>query len=734
MKIKFVPTWSIVSALASIYLSVTMAHGALAADRPRPPQSDWADRAFASTPVRAAPGSAVTTADLLGVRDIGAISVSPDGRWLAFSVRQAEMASNDRQLRWFVVHTDHSSAPVALALGDAQAISGFGSGYFPSDPAKWSPDGSRLALRLRHGDRIALVMVDPSTGAWTQVADGASQVDAFTWSKDGVLVFRTGLNMQTYRSDVENEARHGWLLNGRMNLVAARTPSPSIPDCAGGAADPACDRRTLAFAPGDAVRPAQTSEIADLDRDLDPALRVGSLGHGSVGRAGAGLAGGPLVWTETFDRWETASEYPMRRLTTSLPGAGFCANPACQSPFFQAVGWARNGQSVWFIKLVNSRSDPRGLPDQYALYEWKPGASEVRSVWRGGDVLLGCQAAGTMMYCTRESATRPAQVVSIDLDNAETRVLADANADLETRLFPNIERIFLRDKDGNTGFADLVYPNDYKPGHAYPLVLVQYNSYGFLRGGTGGEYPIFPFAAQGYFVMSVSPPYDLDGWVNAPAPSFMRNSRMASRQTANVAYAMEAEVKSLITDGKVDPKKVAITGLSFGADVLNVALRDSDMFSVAIASAMQFDISAYALMPLEMPGRARSMAAFGEHSPLAAPDGEIVKLAWSQHPERLRTPLLINMAQNEAMNGFEGVAMLKAADRPIELRVFPDEGHVKYHPQAFAGIYENNMMWLKFWFDGEEDPRAEFRDQYVRWEAMREKLKAEKAAGADTAH
>ncbi len=77
------------------------------------------------------------------------------------------------------------------------------------------------------------------------------------------------------------------------------------------------------------------------------------------------------------------------------------------------------------------------------------------------------------------------------------------------------------------------------------------------------------------------------------------------------------------------------------------------------------------------------------------------------------------------MLGFEGLEALKQAGRPLEVRVFPDETHIKYHPQSYEGVFENNMMWLKFWLMDSEDPHPEYEDQYKRWRAMRDRLRNE---------
>src|SRR3546814_7717574 len=55
-------------------------------------------------------------------------------------------------------------------------------------------------------------------------------------------------------------------------------------------------------------------------------------------------------------------------------------------------------------------------------------------------------------------------------------------------------------------FVDLVYPVNYDRRKKYPLIVVQYISRGFLRGGVGDEFPIQVFANRGYAVLSIQRP------------------------------------------------------------------------------------------------------------------------------------------------------------------------------------------------------------------------------------
>src|SRR5690606_25992642 len=124
------------------------------------------------------------------------------------------------------------------------------------------------------------------------------------------------------------------------------------------------------------------------------------------------------------------------------------------------------------------------------------------------------------------------------------------------------------DAEGNESFAQLVYPAGYRRGRRYPLVIVQYRALGFLNAGTGREAPIFPLAAQGYFVLCVDRPEFRDRESRLPARQLEREieldgSESRAKREANLAFIAELDARGL-----VDGDRIAITGMSDGAQTL----------------------------------------------------------------------------------------------------------------------------------------------------------------------
>ena len=112
------------------------------------------------------------TNDLINLKRVGDPQVSPDGRWVAYTVGVVDKAANKTNTQIFVMGTDGSRPK--------QITSGASSNSSP----RWSPDGKRLAYTT--GGQIWTMEPDGDDRKQvTKISTGAGQP---VWSADGSMI------------------------------------------------------------------------------------------------------------------------------------------------------------------------------------------------------------------------------------------------------------------------------------------------------------------------------------------------------------------------------------------------------------------------------------------------------------------------------------------------------------------------------------------------------------------
>ena len=112
----------------------------------------------------------------------------------------------------------------------------------------------------------------------------------------------------------------------------------------------------------------------------------------------------------------------------------------------------------------------------------------------------------------------------------------------------------------------MVLPDNYEPGHKYPLIITSYTcGHGFLNGGGSDNAPEFVAAHQGFLVIC------------ADVPIF---EIMARESDLSRIYPIACDIVSaLIADqdkaGSIDSARVGLSGHSYGSDFGSYCLAHS---------------------------------------------------------------------------------------------------------------------------------------------------------------
>ncbi|MDQ3011750.1 MAG: S9 family peptidase [Acidobacteriota bacterium] len=115
-----------------------------------------------------------TVDDLLNVKPLGGAQISPDGKWVAYTVTESDFKQNA-----YVTHVWLANAATGKTL---QMTRGEKSAGNP----QWSPDSAWLAFTSnRAGDKNQIFALHPDGGEATQLTKTENGVGSFAWSHDG---------------------------------------------------------------------------------------------------------------------------------------------------------------------------------------------------------------------------------------------------------------------------------------------------------------------------------------------------------------------------------------------------------------------------------------------------------------------------------------------------------------------------------------------------------------------
>ncbi|TPG21792.1 Atxe2 family lasso peptide isopeptidase [Sphingomonas koreensis] len=652
---------------------------------------------------------AITAMDLVRLRDIGSddaadpddpepLALSPDGRQLAFVLRRADPAHND-YCQALVVLSLASGAPrIVDRGGDFMTLHGFIRGLYAEIGAPetvrpiWSRDGTLLYYLKRRIGRTQLWRVAADGAHAVQMTHSPFDIEAVVRvPESGALLVSARPMTSAVRRAITSEANNGWRYDAR--IMPSHGPRPAVRERDVPLEIFVVDRRDGALSP---ASPLERRQFADAEAAADGATAIAP--NGTVAHSVAitpRIVGPHGVLVRRQDGTELT-----------------CPDGRCDGRLTEIL-WDRAGRDVVFLRRQGWNDEDTGL------YRWTPGSGTPTLVLDTADALQNCVAGDDALYCTDEDVRMPRRIVRVDMTTGARTTVFDPNPEFRSIALGRVARLRWRNNAGLPAWGDLVLPPGFTPGHKLPMVVVQYHSRGFLRGGTGNAYPIYLLAARGIAVLSLErPPFigTLDPHLTSIA-AINRDTYSGWREHKSLLASLQAGVAAALATGAIDRHRLGITGLSDGDTVTQFALINTRLFRAAAIStccldpmtAMTYGGIAWAEENLQagLPGVNRR----DRH--VWAP----VSLA--QNAQQIDTPILMQLADEEYLLGLETLEALREAGKPVDLFVFPGEHHITWQPLHRLAIFRRSLDWFDFWLKGHEDPDPAKRAQYRRWEQMR---------------
>ena len=681
--------------------------------------------------------------DILSLREVQETAISPDGKLVAFLVRQAFRACNCYRTALYT-SPGVGGGPVRKLLEEGQLLN-----------LRWSPDGHLITflsnrggsrqvwciepdgLGLRslffHTPRNERTLVEALGEAQARVPVG---VDQYEWSPDGSQVAfvaqsspdsaqrqRVSDNGVVYDDElmwVFDLLRQSWIpprlelwtydLRQSTERLLWRSPRA-------GASSKSAGVWGIAWAPhGDRIAFGYPAGISRANGWLNHEIGLVTVSTGRFQRltTSDSISEGLPAWSPdgnsiayvSVSDWDrglgglSVMTLPSRRVRGYADHTSGILVPW--------LAWERTGGSLVFEATV-----PGGdYRQRSGVYRVMLGSGQVRRVSGVADHVSMCRGLmSSKAACVAQRPDVPPDPVLLDLNNGQTHRLATINSQLQELSLSAVKELQWSSPTGERANGYFLLPQNYVRGHRYPLVVVLYGFQGrFIAGAEWlTSYPAQVFAREGFAVLLCNPPARSSLEVGRPSDG---------RFTYGYGplASIEAGVQTVLDMGVADSAQVGIMGWSYGGYLAQFALAHSSRFRVAaIGNGGGWSLGAYWYFG------SRAHRQFYEKVVGGPPYGAAVE-AWlrffpASNPDRITAPLLMEFDANEVVAGLEMYTALRRQGKPVELVVYPDESHVFSQPVHRFVSMQRNLEWFAFWLLHRHpvDPKQE-----DRWRAMRE--------------
>ena len=606
----------------------------------------------------------MTLVELASIPRITDVQLSPDGRFVSYVLSRADWKENR-----LVFHIWRQ----AVAGGAPEQLTSGGTEIF----ARWSPD-SRTIFYLARG-QIFLVPADGGDArqltnhATGVLYPGGVGISGPTWSPDGSAIYfvakdppnrARGNDLITFEA-TDFEQQHVWKVDVATGVETKITTGdwsvlPGIRLSRDG------KHIAILRAPTPLTIDHYRSEVWVLDLESGNLRAVTNNG---IYETEAELSPDNSQVLFIADANQDLDVYYGASLFVSSAAGG---KPRLVAPAFkytiEQAAWAPDGRSI--LTVANM-----GVHNEIFRIDVATGAAKALTDGRHGIQFWSLVPSADRMLFQLDEPTRLGDAWTLPVGGG-TPMRVTGIYDSLTRdfAFPRQEKVSWKGADGVTVEGILFYPIDYQEGKRYPLIVQLHggpplsDKFGYGPGVIFNYVPVL--AGKGYAVLR--PNYRGSAGYGT---DFIRD--IVGHYFNNMHLDVMAGVDGLIMQGIADPDRLAVTGWSNGAHLVNKLITFTDRFKAASSGA---GVSNWISMMAQTDALTRRTFWFGGNPwQKDAP----IDLLWSQSPikdvAKVKTPTIFFAGERDSRvplaQALEMYRGLEANGVPTKLFIGPGEEH-----------------------------------------------------------
>ena len=641
----------------------------------------------------ALPKVAPTVDAILSLRRVSSPAISPDGRQVAYLVRDTDWDNDSYETQIWLVDAA-GGAPRQLTNAKRSSLA----------PA-WSPDGSKLAFISDRTEKRQIYLINPKGGeaeALTSLEDG---VGAFEWSPDGTRLAYTAAEPKSAEMKarekkygdyhvVERDYRMNELFVVDLGTRATRTLTTD-----------AFTVGSFAWSPDGTAIAFDHRINTDLSNSGTADISVVTVADGTV-RSLVTQAGPDTnpVWSPDGTRvafesaMGSASYYYTNREIAIVPASGGAPEPLTGAFDEDATIAAWKPAGIYFTATNHTweylyRVDP---PTR-AVTRFAPTSQWIGSAFsfaRDGEA-VAFQAADPLSMAEIYVAPVKALLNGPGIEPAAgaAKKLTEMNAQTVGWTSGIFEIVSWKSQDGARIEGVLHKPADFSPTRKYPLLVV-------IHGGPTGVSRPIPFS---------SAIYPIDIWVPRDVlvlePNYRGSSGYGEKfRSLNVrnlgigdAWDVLSGIDSLVARGSVDPAKVGAMGWSQGGYISAfLATHDSARFkAISVGAGISDWMTYYVNTDIHPFTRQYLKATPWDDPQIYARTSPITYIKQAKAPTLIqhgaadeRVPL------PDAYELFQGLQDMKVPTRLIVYKGFGGVGHGPSRPKSHRATMEHNLEWF----------------------------------------